>query len=182
MSRSELVKVSKFLALVLRHKPGEIGLELDEEGWAEIRELLQKSAAKGRNISDEQLRKVVEVDSKQRYSLSEDGLRIRANQGHSVSVDLGLEAVKPPEILYHGTVERFVDSIREQGLIRGSRHHVHLSADRQTAEQVGRRRGIPVILLVKSAAMAGAGHHFYLSANGVWLVESVPIEFLEFPE
>jgi len=124
---------------------------------------------------------VVATNDKRRFSFSDDGLRIRANQGHSVEVDLKLQARQPPELLYHGTVARFVESIRGQGLVRGSRLHVHLSPDEETARRVGRRRGRPVILVVEAGRMHRDGHPFFLSANGVWLTDAVPPEYLRFP-
>ena len=180
MDRS-LVSHSKFLSLVLRHAPTTIGIQLDSEGWTEIDELLRAARDHGRDLDLDLLLRVVHENDKQRFSISPDGLRIRANQGHSVTVDLGLTATPPPSVLYHGTVERFLASIRNQGLLSGSRHHVHLSSDEQTANIVARRRGKPVILTIDSAAMADDGIAFYLSANGVWLTQHVPACFIDFP-
>lgn len=177
----ELVSISKFLSLVLRHKPGRIGLQLADDGWVEIDQLLRASAEHGRQIDRELLLRVVRENDKQRFAVSEDGQQIRANQGHSVEVNLGLTASPPPETLYHGTVSRFLESIRQKGLVPGSRQHVHLSADKQTAERVGQRRGNPVILVVHAAQMNDRGFEFYLSQNGVWLAEHVPVEFIAFP-
>jgi uncharacterized protein (TIGR02452 family) len=174
-------KISKFLSLVLRHEPERIGISLDDSGWTDVPALLAAAAKHGVSLTREQLAEVVAGSDKQRFALSPDGERIRANQGHSVDVDLKLEAVSPPATLYHGTVDKFLDSIRAKGLIKGERHHVHLSADTTTASKVGSRRGKAVLLQVRAAAMAEAGHQFFRSANGVWLVESVPPEFLEFP-
>jgi uncharacterized protein (TIGR02452 family) len=159
-----------------------IGIHLDENGWANTEELLTKSNASGHSITNEELQEIVLTNDKKRFSFSEDFTRIRANQGHSVDVDLALAPTPPPAVLYHGTVDKFLDSIREKGLIKGERHHVHLSADTETAGKVGSRRGKPVLLEVRADAMADAGHVFYRSANGVWLVESVPPEFLVFPD
>ncbi len=170
------VKTSKFLSLVLRHRPEAIGIELDDAGWVDIDELLEACKAAGRNISREELEEVVATNDKQRFAIC-DG-RIRANQGHSLDVDLRLSSVVPPELLYHGTARRFVESIRREGLRRRTRHHVHLSPDIETAEKVGRRHGKPVVLIIDSAAMHQAGHGFYVSENGVWLTESVPPEFI----
>ncbi|HZM77785.1 MAG TPA: RNA 2'-phosphotransferase [Candidatus Limnocylindrales bacterium] len=170
----DLKKVSKRLSYVLRHRPDSVGLTLDEAGWVPVEKLL-----KALRISRSQLDEVVAGNDKQRFII--EGDRIRANQGHSVDVDLRLEPIAPPDRLYHGTVARYLDSIREQGLLRGSRHHVHLSADPETAAKVGARRGRPVILKVDSKAMAAAGHVFYRSANGVWLTDSVPPSFLVLP-
>ena len=177
---SARVRTSKFLSLVLRHDPGRIGLVLDEAGWAEVDALLAAAAAHGVPLTREELREIVATSDKKRFALSSDGARIRANQGHSVEVDLQLPPCEPPERLYHGTVDAALPGIREQGILRGQRHHVHLSADVPTAEQVGRRRGAPVILTVRAADMHAAGHLFYQSANGVWLTEQVPARFILF--
>ena len=172
------VKTSKFLSYVLRHRPDSIGITLDENGWADIGELLAAAQSHGKKVSRTQLERVVATNDKKRFALSDDGQRIRASQGHSVSVDLDLQPVVPPGLLYHGTVERFLNSIRAQGLVRGNRHHVHLSPDEATARKVGSRRGKPVILIVEAAQMHEAGHQFFRSANNVWLTEKVPVEFL----
>ena len=172
------VQTSKFLSYVLRHRPDSIGITLDENGWVEIDELLAAAQRHRKELSRARLERVVATNDKKRFTISADGERIRANQGHSVSVDLDLTPAVPPELLYHGTVERFLDSIRTQGLIRGSRHHVHLSPDEKTARRVGSRRGKPVILIVEAARMCEAGHVFYRSENNVWLTDKVPPEFL----
>lgn len=177
----DLVRASKFLSLVLRHKPETIGLELDANGWADVDTLLRRSVEAGVPLTPLTLGRLVAESDKQRFALSEDGTRVRANQGHSVEVDLELKAVTPPGELFHGTATRFLVSIRERGLIPGSRQHVHLSADVATAEAVGRRHGRAVVLRVDAAAMAAAGRVFYLSANGVWLTDAVPPEFLAEP-
>ena len=174
------VKISKFLSLVLRHKPEEIGLTLDEAGWVPVAELMAASRNKGLEFSLEELRRVVANNDKKRFSFSEDGLLIRSSQGHSVEVELGYEPATPPETLFHGTAERFLDSIKEQGLIKGSRRHVHLSADEETASKVGRRHGKPVVLRVGAGQMQRDGFVFYLSTNGVWLTEHVPVPYLVF--
>lgn len=173
------VRISKFLSLVLRHDPARIGITLDEAGWTDVEALLVAMAKHKHPVSREKLIEIVETSEKQRFALSPDGTRIRANQGHSVEVDLELAPTTPPARLYHGTVDAFMASIREQGLIRGARHHVHMSADVETATKVGARRGKPVILTIRADAMAAAGHVFYRSENGVWLTERVPPEFLE---
>ena len=175
------IKTSKFLSLVLRHDPAKIGITLDDAGWTDVATLLTRLAAHGHAISHDELVRVVATSDKQRFALSPDGARIRANQGHSVEVELALPEVSPPARLYHGTVAEFVESIRAKGLIKGARHHVHMSADLETATKVGGRRGKPVILLVRAEAMADAGHVFFRSANGVWLTDHVPPEFVEFP-
>ena len=174
-----LTKQSKFLSLVLRHKPETIGIELDDNGWASVEELLQASAKAGQHISKERLDEIVETNNKKRFAFNADKSSIRANQGHSVqSVDLGLQPSKPPEMLYHGTVERFLSSIQESGLQKMQRHHVHLSSTLETATTVGSRRGKPVILKIHAGAMYTEGHEFYISDNGVWLTESVPWKYI----
>lgn len=174
-----LEKTSKFLSLVLRHEPERIGLQMDSQGWASIDELLAK-ASTHLPLTDELLHQVVSTSDKKRFAISEDGRRIRANQGHSVQVELGLQSQTPPGALYHGTATRFLDSIRQQGLLRGERHHVHLSANMDTAVAVGKRHGTVVVLTVKAAQMQQAGHVFFCSENGVWLTKHVPVEFLVF--
>jgi putative RNA 2'-phosphotransferase len=178
--KSNLVEISKFLSLVLRHRPEAIGLTLDAQGWAEVDELLRKAARNlpALRVNRAALEEVVATSDKQRFALSEDGKRIRANQGHSVKVDLGLVPRVPPEVLFHGTATRFLDSIRAQGLVPGERQQVHLSADYETAVKVGRRHGKAVVLKVLAGRMQAAGHQFFVSENGVWLVEAVPAEFL----
>lgn len=180
-SASQLTSISKFLSLVLRHKPQLIGIELDEAGWVEVERLLAACAAHGRRISRAELAQVVQQNDKQRFAFSEDGLRIRANQGHSIAVELHHAPCAPPTILYHGTVERFLAPIRSEGLRRGSRHHVHLSATQAVALRVGERRGRPVLLQVRAEEMAAAGFTFFRTPNDVWLVEHVPPQFLIFP-
>lgn len=173
-----LAKTSKFLSLVLRHEPGKIGLVLDAAGWVAVDELLAACAAHGVKLDRALLETVVRQNDKQRFSFSADGTRIRANQGHSVEIELGYAPATPPELLYHGTATRFLASIRQQGLLKGARHHVHLSADVETATRVGQRHGQPVVLTVQAAAMVEDGFTFYLSANGVWLTEQVPVAYL----
>jgi putative RNA 2'-phosphotransferase len=159
---------------VLRHQPEKIGLSLDQSGWASTPELIESSRRSGFEFTFEELQNVVVGNDKKRFSLSEDGLRIRANQGHSIKVELGYAPTAPPEILYHGTAERFLASIEQQGLIKGKRHHVHLSADVDTATKVGRRHGI------EAGRMRQDGFIFYLSVNGVWLTDRVPVHYLVF--
>ena len=161
---------------MLRHQPQLIGLRLDEAGWADVDDLLSALAAHGRPLTRRQLEQLVADCDKQRFALS--GSRIRASQGHSVPVELGLEPVAPPAVLFHGTPERNVDAILREGLRKGSRHHVHLSPDVGTAQRVGARRGRPRVLEVDAAAMAAGGHVFLRSANGVWLVDEVPPAYL----
>lgn len=173
-----LVTVSKFLAKYLRHAPEELGLALRQGGWAPVDDLLVAAERRGFPISYDELLEVVETNDKRRFSFDETGDLIRANQGHSVEVDLGLEPAEPPEILYHGTVERVLSPILEQGLIKGRRHHVHLSKDVETARKVGARRGKPIILEVDAARMRRDGYTFFVSTNGVWLTDSVPPAYL----
>jgi putative RNA 2'-phosphotransferase len=178
----ELIRTSKFLSLVLRHQPEVIGLVLDEHGWAEIDALIEAANRSGKSLTRELLFRVVRENDKQRFALSDDQTKIRASQGHSIGVDLGLEPVEPPGVLFHGTIERFLASIRREGLKPGSRQHVHLSPDAVTAAKVGQRRGTPIILEVRASEMHGAGFRFYLSANGVWLADHVPAKYICFPE
>jgi putative RNA 2'-phosphotransferase len=170
---------SKFLSLILRHRPDLIGLSLDGAGWADIAELIRLSQTH-RPLTRPLIEAVVAGSDKQRFAISEDGLRIRANQGHSIAVDLALAVVAPPERLYHGTATRFVDAIRREGLLRRDRHHVHLSANIDTARRVGARHGKPVVLTILAKEMAAAGHAFRCSANGVWLADAVPVDFIDF--
>jgi len=176
--QARLVRVSKYLAKYLRHAPRELGLTLQPGGWVPVDDLLEAARKHGFPISHDELVEVVETNDKRRYSFDETGDLIRANQGHSVAVDLHLEEREPPETLYHGTVERFLSSILAEGLNRGSRHHVHLSKDTETARKVGARRGTPVILTVDAGRMHRDGHRFFLSANGVWLTDAVPPGYL----
>jgi putative RNA 2'-phosphotransferase len=174
---------SRRLSYVLRHAPESIGLTLDVAGWAEVEELLQGLADAGVPLSRAELERLVASSDKQRFALNASGTRIRASQGHSVPVDLGLEEAAPPQELFHGTVERFLPAIRVGGLTRQARHHVHLSPDVRTARSVGARRGVPRVLLVAAQRMVAEGHRFYLSANGVWLTEGVPYRYLtELPD
>jgi putative RNA 2'-phosphotransferase len=174
------VKLSKFLSFVLRHDPGTIGLRLDAQGWARIDELIRKASAAGRKFRREDLLDVVATNDKKRFSLSEDGLRIRAAQGHSVAVDLGLPPREPPQVLYHGTATRFLDAIWLEGLKPQARQQVHLSTDAATALRVGQRHGKPIVLQIDAHVMHAHGFKFYFADNGVWLTDSVPREFLAF--
>ena len=171
-------KASKFMSLVLRHDPAAADVTLDARGWAVIDELLAGMRGKGFPIARDVLMEIVAGDEKQRYAVSEDGLRIRANQGHSISVDVGLEEARPPDVLFHGTASRFAAAIRTEGLRPMSRQHVHLSPDEPTALTVGRRHGEPVIFRIDAKAMAEAGMAFFRSANGVWLTAAVPPQYL----
>lgn len=182
-NQKHIERSSKFLSLILRHEPQKIGLVLDGNGWADVGQLLLQSAAHGQHISREQLETIVATSDKQRFALSEDGQRIRANQGHSIaSVDLDLAPCAPPPLLYHGTASRFIDAIKKSGLIPGSRNHVHLSTDLATASKVGSRHGKLVVLTVRAADMAASGHAFFVSQNGVWLAAAVPVEYIIFPQ
>lgn len=171
--------ISKFLSLVLRHQPEVIGLVLDENGWANTQELLQQLAKNSRKISLETLQLVVANNDKKRFIFSEDGQKIRANQGHSIEIDLGYKAVEPPTILFHGTATRFLDSIKEKGLVKGNRHHVHLSENLETATKVGSRHGKVVVIEVDAKKMHDAGLEFFVSDNGVWLTDHIPTAFLK---
>lgn len=173
-------RASKFLSLVLRHEPARIGITLDAAGWTDVAALLDALAAHGQPLTRAELDEIVRTSDKQRFALSADSTRIRANQGHSVEVELGLPAVVPPDVLYHGTVAAALPGIRVQGLVKGERHHVHLSADIETANKVGGRRGRPVVLAIDARGMAATGHTFYRSENGVWLVDHVPVAFITF--
>ena len=172
------MRLSKFLSLVLRHRPERAGLELDDAGWADVDELVARARVAGVPLTREALVDVVETNDKQRFALSEDGRRIRANQGHSIPVDLGLRPLAPPQRLYHGTTDRAVAAIRREGLTPRGRQHVHLSPDEETARAVGRRHGAPVVLEVDASRMARDGHVFLLAASGVWLTDHVPPGYL----
>jgi putative RNA 2'-phosphotransferase len=174
----QMVRVSKYLAKHLRHRPERLGITLDSGGWVKVDELLEACARNGFVITRAELDHVVASNDKQRYAFDASGRRIRANQGHTVDVDLDIPEVTPPGVLFHGTTERFLPQIRREGLRPMDRHDVHLSADPATARQVGARRGKPVVLTVDAAAMSVAGHTFRISANGVWLVSAVPPEYL----
>lgn len=182
MQSAERNRISKFLSYVLRHRPDAIGLRLDGQGWACVDELVEKANACGDVTLDRaRLREVVENNDKKRFSLSEDGARIRAAQGHSVRVDLALEPAEPPEHLFHGTATRFLDSILREGLRPQQRQYVHLSKDPATAADVGRRYGRPVVLTVSARAMHERGFTFYLAENGVWLTDAVPPGYIHRP-
>ncbi len=173
-------KQSKFLSLVLRHKPEEAGLTLDPQGWVNIDTLLRGLKRAGRAMSRDELEALVADSDKKRFTISEDGKRIRAAQGHSVAVDLGLAPVTPPEHLYHGTASANLDAIFREGLKPGKRQKVHLSPDPETAERVGQRHGKPTVLRVETGRMATDGHLFWRADNGVWLTDHVPKDYLAF--
>jgi putative RNA 2'-phosphotransferase len=172
------VRISKRLALVLRHRPESIGITLDEAGWVGVADLLAALSRHGLQLSRNELEQVVATSDKQRFAFDETRQRIRASQGHSLPVDLGYAPAVPPAVLYHGTPVRNVAAILAEGLRRGSRHHVHLSADVATARRVGQRRGQSAVLTVDASGLAAAGSPFYRSANGVWLVAAVPPDYL----
>lgn len=173
------VSASKLLSLVLRHEPGAIGIALDEHGWVDVEVLLARLQASGKHLSRTDLDRIVETSDKQRFALSTDRTRIRANQGHSIAIELQLVPQAPPSTLHHGTATRFLASILEEGLKPGARNHVHLSTSSAIALAVGARHGKPVVLRVDSQAMHVAGHTFYVSANGVWLTAHVPPSYLQ---
>lgn len=171
-------RISKFLSLVLRHKPEALPIVLDDQGWADLDEIIEKMQGKGMKVDQAIIQSVVANNDKQRFRLDLANRRIRANQGHSIDIDLALEPSIPPNELFHGTATRFLDSIMEKGLIRGSRQHVHLSLDIGTATKVGSRHGKPTILKVDAQSMHQQGFVFYVSENGVWLTDHVPVPFL----
>lgn len=172
-------KISKFASLVLRHNPGVIGITLDKHGWADVTALIAGMNKAGSQINMEILEEIVRTDKKGRYSFNNDKTKIRANQGHSINVDVELKEKEPPEVLYHGTAASFLTSIWEEGLKPMGRLYVHLSSDARTAETVGRRHGKPVVLKVHSGKMYRDGIKFYLSENNVWLVKNVESRYLK---
>jgi putative RNA 2'-phosphotransferase len=175
MTKNREIKISQFLSYVLRHKPESIGLTLNKNGWASVAEILNNSKL---SFSMEELKQVVEKNDKKRFSFNENLTQIKANQGHSVKVELAFQEIIPPETLYHGTAKRFIKSIQQQGLLKGGRHHVHLSKDIQTASNVGKRHGNVVILLIDTKQMYQDGYQFYLSDNQIYLVDYVPSNYL----
>ncbi len=174
---AKLKEISKFISLILRHKPEAIGISLDEHGWANVSELIE-GISKQYNFNMEMLEEIVNTDEKQRYSFNDDKTLIRANQGHSIPVDVELEKLEPPEFLWHGTGEKYVPSIDKIGLIPKSRLYVHLSSDEETAINIGKRHGKPVLYKIKSKKMWQNGFEFFLSKNGVWLTKEVHVEYL----
>jgi len=177
----QLKHISKLLSLVLRHEPEHIGLTLDQEGWANVPELIEKINQQGIRLNFATLQIIVDSNDKKRFAFNNDKTRIRANQGHSIEVDLSLPAQMPPAILFHGTAEKNIAGIRQHGIQKVDRHHVHLSAAKETALQVGQRHGKPVLLVIHALVMHEKGHTFYLSNNGVWLTDQVPPAFIDFP-
>lgn len=166
------------MSLVLRHKPEEIGLHLDDNGWADVSELIERMNAKGIKATIEIINEVVATNEKKRFAFNDDKTRVRASQGHSVDIDLALKPAEPPEFLYHGTGEKNVNVILAEGIQKRSRQHVHLSADKETAVNVGSRHGKPIVLIVLSGEMYQDGKLFYLSANGVWLTDFVETKYI----
>jgi putative RNA 2'-phosphotransferase len=177
-TEKEINNLSKFLSLILRHKPETIGIELDENGWVNTNLLLEKSNQNNRKIDFETLKIIVETNNKNRFSFSENFEKIRANQGHSLDIDLGYLPTKPPRILYHGTAERNVNSILLHGLDKRNRHHVHLSQDIETAINVGKRHGKPIVFEILSEKMYNDKFEFFVSENGVWLTGKVPTMYI----
>ncbi len=175
----KLDKLSVFISLVLRHKPDAAGIQLDEHGWADVDELIEGVNHTGRKIDMDILEEIVRTDNKQRYSFNDDKTLIRANQGHSIPVDVELDEKRPPQYLYHGTAERFLAAIMAEGLRPMSRLYVHLSKDEETAVKVGKRHGSPVVLKVKAGEMYNNGNKFYLSKNGVWLTKYVEKKYID---
>lgn len=179
ISEKENTRISKFLSLVLRHSPETIGIDLDENGWTNVETLINKVNEKGFSIDTDILKHVVETNSKKRFAFNDTFDKVRANQGHSVEVELGYESKQPPTILYHGTGERTVSQIQVTGLVKMERHHVHLSADIETALKVGQRHGKPVVFEVLAGQMYQNKFDFYLTDNGVWLTDHVPVSFIK---
>ncbi len=175
-------KISKLLSLTLRHQPEVLGIELDSQGWTPTETLIEAVNKYGIRLDMNLLEEVVRKNDKQRFAFNEDRSQIRANQGHSLNIDLKLSPSQPPEVLYHGTVEQFLNRIKSSGLLKMSRQHVHLSLDIETATKVGSRRGKPIILTIAAQRMFKAGHLFYISENGVWLTDHVPVEYIHFPK
>ena len=178
MGKKSDTNLSKFISLILRHRPEEIGITLDKAGWADIGELIEGINKSGEYIDMETLERIVREDSKGRYSFNEDKSKIRANQGHSIHVEVEMPITAPPEKLYHGTAERFLDSIRRDGIRKMSRLYVHLSPDAETAFKVGVRHGKPVVLVIDTAAMTADDYVFRLSENGVWQSEDIPWRYV----
>lgn len=182
MDQEQRKRTSKFLSYVLRHHPEEIGISLDINGWVEVATLLEALAANGRSLSRSDLEEVVSTNDKKRFAFNDEETHIRANQGHSIEVELDHQLAEPPEVLLHGTPMQSVEQIRQEGLKKMQRHAVHLHQDEKTARDVGGRRGKPVLLKIKAREMATAGHRFWVTPNDVWLVEQVPPEYIEFEE
>ena len=180
MTEKEKIRASKFICLVLRHNPQAAGIDLDKNGWADTQQLLAGMAHTKHKITLDDLKEIVATDEKQRYKFGDDFAKIRANQGHSVKVDVEMKEATPPTVLYHGTAARFLDAIKAEGLRPKNRLHVHLSIDEKTAVQVGGRHGKPAVLIINAADMHKDGHRFYISENGIWLTNNVPPQYINF--
>lgn len=178
MKEQDKKRIGKFLSLVLRHEPSKIGIQLDENGWADVEELISKCAHKRVYFTKEELEEIVLTNDKKRYSFNQDKTLIRANQGHSINISLDLSPVAPPEYLYHGTADRFYTSIMKDGIIKQTRQHVHLSKDKETATKVGSRHGRPIILTIRAGQMHQDGILFYCSDNGVWLTDYIDPKYI----
>lgn len=178
MRKIDEIKLGRFLSLVLRHKPETIGITLDKNGWADVKELIEKVKLSERYIDIEILERIVRENNKKRYSFNEDKSKIRANQGHSIKVELNLKEMIPPEILYHGTATKFLESIREKGILKRNRQYVHLSSDIETAKNVGQRHGEVIILPIDITGLKKIGHKFYISENKVWLCDDIPSKYI----
>ena len=180
MISKEDMKLSKFVSLILRHKPEEINLSLDENGWVEVNKLINGINKKNFNINLDDLKRIVSEDNKQRYSFNSDLTKIRANQGHSIKVNLDLKEVRPPDILYHGSSKKFMKNIIKEGITKQKRQYVHLSLETETASKVGKRHGELIMFILDSKKMYEDGYKFYLSENGVWLTDFVPSKYIKF--
>ena len=182
MNEKESIRLSKFLSLVLRHRPEKIGISLDEQGWTDVALLIRQMNRNGVAITPQSLQHVVETNNKSRFAFDETKTRIRASQGHSVAVELGYTPQTPPPLLYHGTSTKYLSAILASGLEKRKRHHVHLSSDVATALQVGKRHGEAVVLRINAAAMHADKYSFFLSENKVWLTEHVPVHYISLQE
>lgn len=178
MTEQDKKRIGKFLSLVLRHDPQKIDLELDKQGWASTKELIEKCKKHRYHFSMDDLIEIVETNDKQRYCFNEKKTKIRANQGHSIEIDLALNPIEPPEYLYHGTATRFLDSIQKEGIIKGSRQYVHLSKDKETATKVGSRHGKVIVLTIMTGKMYQDGILFYQAENGVWLTDYIDAKYI----
>lgn len=178
MNKDE-VKISRFISLVLRHKPEVISLNIDKHGWASVDELIEKVSKWYPQMNKELLDYIVENNNKKRFSYNEDQSQIRANQGHSINVDVDLEERIPPDVLYHGTAFQNIDSIMEKGIVKGNRLYVHLSQDEKTAINVGKRHGLPIVLIINTKEMVEDGIVFYYSVNGIWLTEYISPKYIQ---
>jgi putative RNA 2'-phosphotransferase len=181
MDAKRLIKTSKYLSRHLRHQPERLGLTLEPGGWVGVDALLLACSERGFALSRDDLNEVVERNDQRRFAFDDAGMRIRANQGHTVPIDLFLGPARPPAALFHGTSRHNLDSIRRAGLRSMGRHHVHLSEDRGTATRVGARHGEPVVLRVAAQRMVDDGFVFHVTANDVWLATEVPAAYLQVP-